>query len=108
MGVIGAVVGGEIGSHLGQYVVGKINPKYADSGGRIGAAIGNFAGAFAPYKTGGYIKGKKNRPIPIIGHGGEFILSMGNPPTKKQEAFQTNLKSVEKRKMAKACGCKYL
>lgn len=92
MGIIGQAIGAEVGSHIGGFLVGKINGKYADSGSRIGGAIGGLAGTLAPYKKGGYVKGKKGAPIPILAHGGEFILSLGVKPTKKQIALQKKLR----------------
>ena len=95
MGVIGGVVGNEIGSHLGGFLASKFNPKYKDSGSRIGSTIGSVIGGLTPYKTGGRVKGMRGKAVPILAHGGEYVLPVGIKPTKKQ----TN--AVEKRKRKK-------
>ena len=95
MGVIGGVVGNEIGSHLGGYLGSKVNEKYRGSGSAIGSAIGSLVGSLAPYKMGGRVKGKKGKAIPVLAHGGEYILPVGIKPTK------TQMNAIEKRKRKK-------
>lgn len=90
MGIIGGAVGNEIGSHLGGFLGSKVGEKYKNSGSAIGSAIGTFIGSLAPYKTGGLVEGDKGQPIPILAHGGEYILPIGIRPTNKQ------MNSVEK------------
>ena len=80
MGLIGGAVGGLLGSVAGGY----FGDQYRDHGRNIGAAIG----ALSPYKTGGVVKGRYNKPIPIIAHGGEYII-----PTKFVKQIPAKLKS---------------
>lgn len=68
----------------------------------IGSVLGPAAGAAllsaTPYivdaapavlalKTGGFIKGPRNKAVHVILHGGEHVLPYGVKPTKKQKAI---------------------
>ena len=66
-------------------------------GGVLGAAAGQYAMEAAPallmLKTGGAVKGGRNKAVPAVLHGGEYVLPHGIKPTKSQkEAVAKNLK----------------
>jgi phage-related protein len=44
-------------------------------GGLIGDAIGGIGGFLSPFKDGGMVPGPVTRPVPIMAHGGEYVLS---------------------------------
>ena len=48
-------------------------------------------------KTGGYIPGKRNKAVPIIAHGSEYILPSNAKPTKKQKAIVASNKRKQKK-----------
>jgi len=57
-------------------------------GGALGGAAANYALETAPLmflKTGGRVKGGKNKAVPAILHGGEHVLPYGVKLTKKQK-----------------------
>jgi len=62
----------------------------------LGAEAAKYALATAPLllmKTGGFVKGGRNKAVPAILHGGEFVLPHGIRPTKAQkDAVDKNLK----------------
>ena len=91
MGMIGAAVGGFAGGALGAKLGGK-------GGKKIGEAIGKVGGAFlSPYKNGGMVTGKKkNKPVQILAHVGEYVLPVGVKPTKAQKAQVAKRKKKSK------------
>jgi len=62
----------------------------------LGTAAAKYALEAAPLllmKTGGFVKGGRNKAVPAILHGGEFVLPHGVRPTKAQkDAVDKNLK----------------
>jgi len=83
-------------------------------GGILGAAAGKailsglttaapFAEEAAPLlllKTGGRVSGGRNKPVPVILHGSEYILPANAKPTKKQKAIVAKNKTK-----SKGCSC---
>ena len=66
-------------------------------GGVLGSAAGQYALEASPallmLKTGGRINGSRNKAVPAILHGGEFVLPYGIKPTQRQkDAVEKNLK----------------
>jgi outer membrane lipoprotein SlyB len=88
MGLIGNVIGSEAGKHIGGYIGSKLGKDYKDSGQNIGRVIGGVIGNVSPYKNGGFVHGKKNHPVIIEAHGGEFIV-----PVKDVGKLPNGLKS---------------
>ena len=84
-------------------------------GGVLGAAAGRqilaglttaapvaeeAAPALLMLSTGGYIPGPRNKPVPAILHGSEFVLPANAKPTKKQKAIV-----AKNRAKSKGCSC---
>jgi hypothetical protein len=59
---------GQIGKAGGTIIGGAI-------GGPIGAAIGGFLGGLLPFQEGGIVPGNQGKPLPILAHGGERVIS---------------------------------
>ena len=65
----------------------------------LGSAAAKYALEAAPLlllKTGGYVKGSRNKAVPAILHGGETILPFGVKATKKQKAVIASNKRKQK------------
>ena len=80
-----------------QSSLGEASKSFGKSvGGVLGSAAGQYALEAAPLlllKTGGAVKGGRNKAIPAVLHGGEYVLPHGIRPTKSQkEAVAKNLK----------------
>lgn len=82
MGFLGAIFGKSAGRSLGKALH---LPKQLTSA--LGVA-GEGAGAvLEPFATGGKVKGKKGKAVPVLAHGGEWVLPLNAPPTKAQKAI---------------------
>ena len=85
---IGSVLGSEFGSMAGKALGGLAGKKGRRIGSKLGSKIGGIAGtaggAFLPFKTGGKVMAPKNKPVPAILHGQEYVLPVGIKPTKAQ------------------------
>jgi hypothetical protein len=96
MGVIGTIIGQEVGGVGGREASGAIAKKLgAGKAGQevarnIGSGVGRFLGAglgaLAPFETGGVVgKGRKRgTPIPILAHAGEVVIPLNAQATKAQ------------------------
>ena len=85
MGPVGATIGAAGGSMAGRALAKKyLGNDYADQSAIIGGALGGLGGALLPFKTGGKIPGRKNKPKIILAHGGEWVLPVSVAPTKNQ------------------------
>ena len=66
------------------------------AGNVLGTAAAKYALEAAPLllmKTGGAVKGGRNKAVPAVLHGGEFVLPYGVKPTQRQkDAVDKNLK----------------
>jgi hypothetical protein len=75
------------------------------SGAVIGSGIAKYAMEAAPallaFKNGGKVPGKKGKAMKAIVHGGEVILPLNAPATKKQLAIIKRNKQVELMKSGK-------
>ena len=66
----------------------------------LGSAAAKYALEAAPLmllKVGGRVPGGRNKPVPFIGHGSEYILPANAKPTKSQKSIV-----AKNRKKAKA------
>ena len=70
------VIGGLLGSALGNFVGGKFGNAEAGQG------VGGFLGKMLPFKQGGAVK----RDTKALLHAGEYVLPAGVKPTKAQKA----------------------
>ena len=48
-------------------------------------------------RTGGHIPGKRNKAVPIIAHGNEYVLPANAKPTKKQKSIVASNKRKQKK-----------
>ena len=65
----------------------------------LGSTLAKSALEAAPLmllKTGGRIPGKKNKAVPIIAHGNEYVLPANAKPTKNQKAIVASNKRKQK------------
>ena len=66
----------------------------------LGSGLAKYALEAAPalmmLKTGGYVKGSRNKAVRAILHGGETILPFGVKATKKQKAVIASNKRKQK------------
>jgi hypothetical protein len=88
-------VGRGLQSGTGQFT----NAAARGAGQVLGSAAAKYALEAAPLlmmKTGGYVKGPRNKAVPAILHGGETILPFGVKPTKKQKAVIASNKRKSK------------
>lgn len=94
MGLLGAGILGSAGNMAGRALATKyMGDKYANEGANIGTLLGSAAGSAIPFfKNGGKVKGKKNKPVLAILHGGEVVIPIGVKVTKSQKS------AIEKRK----------
>lgn len=76
MGLFGNLVGQGLGSLAGGLI----------GHSKEGQAIGGTLGGFLPFKKGGRVPGAKGKAMKAIVHGGEVVLPVGVPATKKQMA----------------------
>lgn len=78
MGVIGAVIGKVLGSEVGGKLGKKLDNGRGHRAQKIGSALGSLGGAalgsMAPFKNGGLIGGSVGSPVPILAHGGEYVV----------------------------------
>lgn len=66
----------------------------------LGGAAAKYALQAAPLmlmKTGGHIPGKRNKAVPIIAHGSEYVLPANAKPTKAQKAIVASNKRKAKK-----------
>jgi hypothetical protein len=68
------------------------------AGGVLGKQLMTSALEAAPMllKTGGAVKGGRNKKVPAILHGGEYVLPHGIKPTKAQKAAVAKNKREQK------------
>jgi len=69
------------------------------AGGVLGKQLMTSALEAAPLmllKTGGAVKGKRDKKVPAILHGGEFVLPYGIKPTKAQKSAVAKNKREQK------------
>lgn len=99
MGVIGQQIGSSLGNMAGTYLGKKIGDDYKGSVASIGSTLGGLAGGLLPFKNGGRVPGVTGKPKVILAHGGEFILPVGVPPTKKQQSAIEKKKKIKKEKI---------
>lgn len=79
-------VGRGLQSGAGQFT----NALGKSAGSVLGGAAANYALEAAPLmllKVGGRVPGGRNKPVPFIGHGSEYILPSNAKPTKRQKAI---------------------
>lgn len=78
MGVIGAVfgkvLGNEVGSRLGKKLDAGRGHRAERIGGGLGSLGGTALGSLTPFETGGKINAPRGVAVPILAHGGEFIV----------------------------------
>lgn len=55
---------------IGSAILGAI-----PGGDMLGSALGAVGGFLSPFKDGGMVPGPVARPVPIMAHGGEYVLS---------------------------------
>lgn len=70
------------------------------AGSVLGGAAMKYALQAAPLmvmRTGGHIPGKRNKAVPIIAHGSEYVLPANAKPTKKQKAIVASNKRKQKK-----------
>jgi TP901 family phage tail tape measure protein len=69
--IVGSIVSGigSVAGNIGSAILGAI-----PGGKAIGGALGKVGG-FLGFKNGGMIPGPINSPMPILAHGGEYVLS---------------------------------
>jgi hypothetical protein len=82
-GILGAAAGKAILSGIASY-----GPEVAE-------------GAVIALKTGGRVPGGRNKPVPAILHGSEYILPANAKPTKAQK----KVVAKNRAKAKKGCGC---
>jgi hypothetical protein len=87
----------KFGSILGR-ALGSIGSQLIPVKGIDGGAVGELLGGLAPFKNGGAVKGKKGKAIPILAHGGEYVLPANAKPTKAQRAIVARNKKNAKKK----------
>ena len=87
---MGSLAGSEAGNFIGRKIGGKGKKGRMASkitGGvlsSIGKVAGGIGGALLPFATGGKVNAPRNKPVPAILHGQEFVLPVGVEPTKAQ------------------------
>lgn len=89
-------VGRGLQSGAGQFT----NAVGRGAGSVLGSAAAKAALEAAPLmllKTGGRVPGKKNKAVPIIAHGNEYVLPANAKPTKKQRAIVASNKQKQKK-----------
>ena len=87
----GKSLGGVLGAAAGKAIL---------SGLTTAAPVAEEAAPLLLLKTGGYIPGPRNKPIPAILHGSEYVLPANAKPTKKQKAIVAKNKAK-----ASSCSC---
>jgi len=96
----------KVGSGL-EKGVGEFSKAVGKGAGQVlGSAAGKYIAESAPlalmaFRTGGRIPGKKGKAMKAIVHGGEVILPLNAPATKKQLAIIKRNKQVELMKSGK-------
>ena len=93
--LLGKALGGLAGKKLGKLLGNE------DLGRNIGEMAGGAGGAMLPFKKGGRVKGKRGKAIPIMAHGGEYVLPTSVKPTKAQVKAVNALKKPKKVRKAK-------
>jgi hypothetical protein len=89
MGIFGKILGTALGS-----IGSQLLPVKGINGGEVGGLLGGLA----PFKNGGAVKGKKGKAVPILAHGGEYVLPANAKPTKAQRAIVARNKKNAKKK----------
>lgn len=86
---------GMFGNLLGQ-LAGSVGSKFLPIPGVNGGELGGAIGGLLPFKNGGAVPGKKNKPKLILAHGGEYVLPANAKPTKAQKAIVAKNKKRRK------------
>ena len=95
MGMLGSTIGSALGGAVGKHFGGH-------HGHAIGSAVGGAGGSLLPFRRGGRIRAPRGKPVPILAHGGEYILPVGVAPTMKQKReVAKKHKAHEKKEMKK-------
>ena len=100
-GAIGSVLGSEIGSGIGKTLDRLAGKKGRRIVAKLGGSIGKIGGGIAeasliPFKNGGRVNAPKNKPVPAILHGQEYVLPVGIKPTKAQvQAVAMNKRNMK-------------
>jgi len=71
----------------------------AAAGAVLGKSVAKYALEAAPLlllKTGGAVKGGRDKKVPAVLHGGEYVLPHGVKPTKSQKAAVAKNKREQK------------
>lgn len=89
MGIFGKILGTALGS-----VGSQLFPIKGLDGGQVGSLLGELA----PFKTGGRVGGKKGKAVPILAHGGEYVLPVGVAPSASQKKAVARLKAAAKKR----------
>ena len=106
MGLFGSAIGSSLGSlagsEAGNFIGRKSHNKLAGkiTGGvlsSVGKVAGGIGGALLPFKHGGKVMAPKNKPVPAILHGQEYVLPVGIKPTKAQVKAVAMLKRDAKK-----------
>ena len=87
----GRGAGGVLGAAAGKAIL---------SGLTTAAPVAEEAAPLLLLKTGGYIPGPRNKLVPAILHGSEYVLPANAKPTKKQKAIVAKNKAK-----ASSCSC---
>ncbi len=69
------------------------------AGQGLGSGLAKYAMDAAPLmmlKVGGRVPGGRNKPVPFIGHGSEYILPSNAKPTKSQKAIVAKNRKKQK------------
>ena len=103
-GAIGSVLGTEIGAGIGKSFGGLAGKKGRRIGSKLGGAVGKIGGGIAgtaliPFKHGGKGMAPKNKPVPAILHGQEYVLPVVIKPTQSQVKAVAMLKRDAKKKV---------
>ena len=72
------------------------------AGGVLGSAAAKYALEAAPLmlmQTGGHIPGRRNKAVPIVAHGSEYVLPANAKPTMKQKAIVASNKKKSKKEI---------
>jgi len=87
----GKGIGGVLGAAVGSKILAGLT---------TAAPVAEEAAPLLLLKTGGYIPGPRNKPVPAILHGSEYVLPANAKPTKKQKAIV-----AKNRAKSKGCSC---
>ena len=88
---------------VGRNIQGSIGEGTKAFGRGIGGVLGTQAATYAleaapllMLKTGGKVPGNRNKAVPAILHGSEYVLPYGVSPTKKQKEAVAKNKQLQR------------